>query len=201
MTKSNLVDICGRSNCLWPCPDATKQEQNDNLIAGQDQAFFHETSGALWLNFRQACAVESMAYRNPNLTVHVLMNGQNLLTKTAIMKTLIENYSNVKISSINLGDYVTGTPLESWYYCTEWNRGPFALAHLSDALRFLSLSKYGGYYSDLDMIQLRPITSHRNFLVAEDDDKLGSSVIHVDHQHPVIQTAVDEFASSYRSDF
>jgi hypothetical protein len=34
--------------------------------------------------------------------------------------------------------------------------------------------------------------------VAEDGDKLGSSVIHVDHQHPIIRTAVEKFAADYK---
>jgi lactosylceramide 4-alpha-galactosyltransferase len=189
--------MCGRPNCLSPCPYPPLPEHK-HLNVIQDKAFFHETSGATFLNFRQACVVESLAYHNPNLTVHLLMTGHQLDLNSLTMKTLRQNYPNVQITSINLGDYMVGTPLESWYFCTEWNRGWFAVAHLSDALRFLTLSKYGGYYFDLDVIQLRPVTSYRNFVVAEDDNKLGSSVIHVDHQHPVIMTAVETFATDYK---
>lgn len=194
---SSGSDMCGRPDCLWPCPYPALQEHK-HLNVTQDKAFFHETSGATFLNFRQACVVESLAFHNPNLTVHLLMTGQHLDLNSVTMKTLRLNYPNVQITSINLGDYMVATPLERWYFCTEWNRGWYAVAHLSDALRFLTLSKYGGYYFDLDVIQLRPVTPYRNFVVAEDGDKLGSSVIHVDHQHPIIRTAVETFAADYK---
>lgn len=197
LSRIEKFDVCGRTDCLWPCPVAPKEEYK-HLSADQDQAFFHETSGAQTLNIRQACVVESLAYHNPNLTVHLLMTGVKVDYNAVTLWNLKHFYPNIKITSINLGDYMSGTVLDRWYHCTEWNRGWFAVAHLSDALRFLTLSKYGGYYFDLDVIQLRPVTSYRNFVVAEDGDKLGSSVIHVDHQHPVITTAVETFASDYK---
>lgn len=125
------------------------------------------------------------------------MTGQ--IDKQAItFKTLTDHYSNVKMISIELGDYVAGTPLEKWYHCEKWNRGWFAIAHLSDALRLHSLFKYGGYYSDLDMIQLQPITSLRNFVVEEGTGKLGSSIIHVEKGHPFIEKALEAFPQDYK---
>ena len=196
-TATTRLDMCGRPDCIWPCPvppiTTTVQHQE-----GVDSAFFHETSGATFLNFRQACVVESLAHHNPNLTVHLLMTGRHLDLNSLTLGTLTTNYPNVKIAEIDLADYVAGTRLERWYFCSQWNRGWFAVPHLSDALRFLTLSKYGGYYFDLDVIHLRPVTSYRNFVVAEDGDKLGSSVIHVDRGHPVIETLVDTFAADYK---
>ena len=136
-----------------------------------------------------------------DLTVHLLMatgGPEQVDLNQATMRVLLDNYRNIHITGVNLGDYMAGSPLERWYFCNSWNRGWFALSHLSDALRFLSLFKFGGYYFDLDVIQLRPITSYRNFVVAEDVNKLGSSVIHVDYQHPVISMAVNDFPTNYK---
>ncbi len=72
------------------------------------------------------------------------------------------------------------------------------MAHLSDAMRLLFLFKFGGYYLDLDIVSLRPITSHRNFLVEEGMNKLGSSVIHADYQHPLMKEIVEKFHSEYK---
>ena len=61
------VDICGRINCLWPCP-RTNSSATGNVVdvdVTGDKAFFHETSGARSINYRQACAVESLAHLNP----------------------------------------------------------------------------------------------------------------------------------------
>ena len=194
------TDMCGRTNCLWPCPVKTVG-QVVNVDVKDNNAFFHETSGVRSINYRQACAVESLAHFNPNLTVHLLMatgGPDQIDLSRPTMRVLLDNYSNIRLTGVNLGDYMAGSPLERWYFCNPWNRGWFALSHLSDALRFLSLSKFGGYYFDLDVIQLRPITSYRNFVVAEDVNKLGSSVIHVDYQHPFIRMAVEDFPADYR---
>lgn len=189
--------MCGRPDCIWPCPFPPAKQYN-NLSIEKEKSFLHETSGAQSLNFRQACVVESLAYRNPNLTVHVLMTGEHVDLATVTMTTLRRHYPNLQFTMIDVGDYVVGTPLERWYHCTDWNRGLFAIPHLSDALRFLSLYKFGGYYFDLDVIHLRSVMPYRNFVVAEDTAKLGSSVIHVDYKHPVIQMAMEQFHSDYK---
>lgn len=198
-TTDGNLDMCGRTDCLSPCPVSVSSAHDRVINQQEDKAFFHETSGASTLNFRQACVVESLANRNPNLTIHLLMTGSNGSDLNSItLATLKKFYGNLHVTDINLGDYVAGTPLERWYFCSDWNRGWFAISHLSDALRFLTLSKFGGYYFDLDVIQLRPVTRYRNFVVAEDGDKLGSSVIHVDYQHPVIRAAVEQFPVDYK---
>ena len=191
-------DICGREGCLWPCPAASDDDEHlrDDKT---DKAFFIETTGSRnSLDFRQSCAVESLALVNPNLTVHLLMTGSEVNTSTATMKVL-SGYGNVKVTRIRLGDYIAGTPLASWYFCTDWFRGWYAVSHLSDGLRFLTLAKYGGYYFDLDVIHMKPVTAFRNFVVAEDNLKVGSSVIHADRQHPFIHKAVQGFHADYKS--
>jgi lactosylceramide 4-alpha-galactosyltransferase len=43
-----------------------------SLKSDGSNAFFIETSGSGGLNIHQACAAESLAFHNPNLTVNVL---------------------------------------------------------------------------------------------------------------------------------
>jgi len=114
------------------------------------------------------------------------------------IKLLVDNYPNIRISRIRLEDYIYGTPLEHWYFCTTWNYGSSTVSHLSDGFRFLTPSKYGGYYFDLDVIQMNLVTEFKNFVVAEDGKKVDSSVIHADFQHPIIRNAVEEFHTNYK---
>ena len=134
---------------------------------------------------------------NPNLTVYLLMTGDVDLTAPTV-KTLVDAYANLRIRRIHLGDYIAKTPLAHWYFCTTWNYGPWAVSHLSDGLRFLTLYKFGGYYFDLDVVQMRPVTSLTNFVVAEDGKKVGSSALHFDHDHALIRLAVEEFYFNYK---
>lgn len=99
---------------------------------------------------------------------------------------------------IKLSDYFLHTPLEQWYFCTDWNFGRYAVSHLSDALRFLTLYKYGGYYFDLDFVMLRPVTDRRNFTAAESHECIAAGALHFDYRHPIIVDAVNEFRTTYR---
>lgn len=192
--NSNL-DVCGRSNCTWPCPASELHQFTPPPY--RDKAFFHETSGASALDPRQACAVESLASVNPNLTIYLLLTGQVVDWNADTMKTL-RKHTNIQIRLINLGDYFIKTPLEHWYFCTTWNYGQYSVSHLSDALRFLTLYKFGGYYFDLDIIMLQPVVPYHNFIVAEDKGDLAAGAIHVEYNHPVINLAIEEFRTTYK---
>lgn len=60
----------------------------------------------------------------------------------------------MKREVIDLDSFLTETLLEKWYYCSNWTSGPYKTVHLSDALRALSVWKYGDYYFDLDFIHI-----------------------------------------------
>lgn len=194
-TVNDLVDVCGRPNCISPC--SSQEDPVASHLLYKEKAFFHETSGAPSLDIRQACAVESLARMNPNLTVYVLMSGSDVDWNTNTMSNL-KNYNNIQIHALNLGDYFINTPLEHWYFCTTWNYGPYAVSHLSDALRFLTLYKFGGFYFDLDIIMIQPVIPYHNFIVAEDENYLAAGAFHVDYMHPIIRMAIEEFRYTYK---
>jgi len=194
-------DLCGKAHCIQ-CRNVIAPEELP-IKTSDDNAFFHETSGVRELNTRQACAIESLALLNRDLNIYLLTTSRDDVNLSAAAMKSLSSYSNIRIININLGQYFLGTPLEHWYFCTTWNYGPYAVSHLSDALRFLSNLKYGGYYFDLDVIQLRSVESHRNFVVAglkfESYQVIESAAFHADYKHPIIQLAVDEFKNTYRS--
>ena len=79
----------------------------------EEKAFILETKGDKTLNFRQACAVESLALLNPDLPIHVLFVYGYFDDTTATLRTLQQHYKNVHLAHVSLEDYVAGTPLES----------------------------------------------------------------------------------------
>ena len=193
------MDMCGRTECLQFCPLSDPSLYAHLMKNGNNKAFFLETSGRSTLKYRQACAIESLARLNPNTSVHLLMTSQNIDYDSPVIKTLLANFpSNFDVTSIDVGDYVTDTPLEHWYFCTTWNYGPYPVVHLSDALRLLTLFKFGGYYFDLDVIQIRPVESYRNFIATEDRVKVANAVFHFDRGHPLLRLAIEEFHTHYR---
>ncbi|KAI9559842.1 hypothetical protein GHT06_013849 [Daphnia sinensis] len=120
-------------------------------------AFFLETAGNETLNIRQACAVESLALHNPSVTAYVLFGQESVHSSSVTLRTLTENYKNIRVVGLNMDNYLAGSPLEHWYKFTDWRNGPYHVAHFSDGLRLLTLSRYGGYYFDLDIIHVYPI--------------------------------------------
>lgn len=196
LSPERSLDVCGRNECV-NCSLPLGESGPLVDLAGTN-AFMHETSGAKALDTRQACAVESLALLNPDLTVHLLMTSPAVDVTAPSMKAL-EEYNNIRISSIDLDRYFSSSPLEHWYFCTTWNYGPYAVSHLSDALRFLTLYKYGGFYFDLDIIHLKSVTSSfRNFVVADvGKEYLAAGAFHADLKHPVVRLALEEFRNTY----
>lgn len=195
--NSTSRPICGdHANCSLTCNDYQAGAAHFVRSLG-DEAFFLETSAATALNYRQACSVESLALNNPNLTIHVLMSGSEVNRSSGTMAVL-DTYPNVDIRLSDPAAAFLDSPLEHWYFCTDWFTGSYRVAHLADALRFLTLYKYGGYYFDLDVVTMRPLTAYRNFSAAESSGEVSIGAMHFDYKHPAVVDLVDEFRSSYK---
>lgn len=195
---------CGRYGC---CPDScydtylkTNQKFTEAFPSSDYKAFVVETSNRDSLNYRQACAVESLAALNPGLPVYVLMTNESIDGNSPTVSTLKKFYSNVVFRSIYpTGELFMGTPLERWYFCSGWNYGPYAVSHLSEALRVLLLYLFGGYYFDPDIVMMQTIPRYlRNYVSYEDVGFFGSATLHTYRGHPFIKLAVEEFAKTYR---
>ncbi|XP_045026652.1 lactosylceramide 4-alpha-galactosyltransferase-like [Daphnia magna] len=175
-------------------------ETISDFLYDEEKAFFLETGGNETLNIRQACAVESLALHNPSVTAYVLFGQERVNSNSITLRTLTANYKNIHVIGLNMDNYLAGSPLEHWYKFTDWRNGPYHVAHFSDGLRLLTLSRYGGYYFDLDIIHVRPVTYYRNFIGTEDGGTASNSVIHSDYGYPVMQMAINDFPANYRAD-
>jgi lactosylceramide 4-alpha-galactosyltransferase len=171
--------------------------QDDNK---ENAAFFIETTGNGTLNYRQACAVESLALHNSNLKIHVLFTDAKINESLVTLQTLVKNYANVQFVRLNVDEYMAGTLMDHWYHCTDWRSGSYHVNNLSNALRLLTVYKYGGYYFDLDIISVRPVTYYRNFVAAESDKHVNNDVIHADLKNAFIETAIKDFVFNFRQD-
>lgn len=207
-------DICGRpAQCGRPC-NRTVSEHSVRIFLGKNagnaskmlkgvNAYLIETSGRLKLNYRQLCSIESLAFHNPNLTIYVLFTigiRKSLEEPFEIkdLRILNSKYGNINAGVINLNEFISGSPLEHWYHCTSWREGPYSIGHLSDGIRLLILSKFGGYFFDLDLIHVRPVTHYKNFVGLVDLSHVGNGAMHVEQGHPIIDLAIEEFHKNYR---
>ena len=144
--------------------------------------------------------MESLAFNNPTLKIYLVLTDGNKGEQNVkgILHNLTETYKNIVLVHVQIEDLLVGTSLEKWYHCNDWKTGPYHVSHLSDALRFLILYKYGGYYFDLDVIHVRPVTFYRNFAVSESRSVIGSSVLHFEKNHEIMRMSLEEFPKSYK---
>lgn len=108
--------------------------------------FFHETScnsfvnGKIWLNPRQACAIESAAKMNPHMDVYVLFSSPGVLKfegdeSDNIIQSLL-SYRNVHLLHLDYEKYTRNTPIAELYRSGLIEKNvDFAVAHASDMLR------------------------------------------------------------------
>ncbi|KAI9563395.1 hypothetical protein GHT06_010858 [Daphnia sinensis] len=140
---------------------------------GQKRIMFIETSGEKCLRPRQACAIESAARTNPDMTVYVYMakerppgrpemdRGEGLERRCETMQ-ILESFTNVYFIRDSLPKHLVDTPLESLYFNGNMKNSQYALQHISDAVRVALLYKHGGIYLDLDVVVLRSLRCLRN---------------------------------------
>jgi lactosylceramide 4-alpha-galactosyltransferase len=121
---------------------------NDSVIGNES---------GLVITQRQACAVASAAYTNPDTKVYLLYTCPiigNLGNSPEYVKQML-SYPNVRIWKLVISEYMKGTPLETWDYMGKIRSSKWPLSHASDILRFITLWKYGGTYMDLDFVILK----------------------------------------------
>ncbi|XP_060522195.1 lactosylceramide 4-alpha-galactosyltransferase-like isoform X2 [Cylas formicarius] len=153
--------------------------------------FFHETScnsfleGKIVINPRQACAVESAARLNPNMDVYLLYaapgNVKNQTRQSDRILKLLQAYPNVKILHVDLGQYMTGTPVENLWTTRQMQHSQYAQSHTSDVLRYLTLWKYGGIYLDLDVVVIKSLEDlEANYAGVESDEAVAAGILSFD---------------------
>lgn len=142
--------------CYLPPPlgESTAQSEDENEFLpfiGKDplgptpgqSIFFHETScsvdSEIFLNARQACAIESAAKTNPDKEVFVLFTSprkRSIPGSSAHLEALSQ-YKNIILRNVDLWEYSRGTLIEDWIHDNVLFTSEYVNFHLSDFMRFL----------------------------------------------------------------
>ncbi|KAL1497875.1 hypothetical protein ABEB36_008761 [Hypothenemus hampei] len=157
-----------------------------------ESIFFHETSctsfinGKIFITARQACAVESAARMNPDHEVYLLYAspGKFVFENSESDRFIQElmKYSNVNIFHVDLSEYFKGSPIEDLWANGKLRQSKYAQSHTSDALRFLTLWKYGGIYLDLDVIVIKNLNQlSTDFSGVESDKAVAAGILGFNH--------------------
>ncbi|XP_023233605.1 lactosylceramide 4-alpha-galactosyltransferase-like [Centruroides sculpturatus] len=170
--------------------DDKKIDENDEK-SEKLNIFFFETSGASSLNIRQICAVESTARHNPSANITVFM-----FTSRNIKNDLL----NVHMRRMSFEEIFVGTPLEDWYFKKEWKKSKYKTHHLSDAVRYAVIWRYGGIYLDLDIVMLKPLPFTTNFVVKSRKNSLCNGIFGMQRHHSFLYDCMKNLSEEYKSD-
>ncbi|RNA42330.1 lactosylceramide 4-alpha-galactosyltransferase-like [Brachionus plicatilis] len=153
-----------------------------------------------FLDYKQMCSIESAAFNNPKADVHTVSLGAKLDSN------LLKKYPNIKFTVADESEVFNNTPLMAWWLSHEKEllKSHYWIHDLSDAMRVALLYKYGGYYSDLDTITIRELTSlvQRNglgYITEFSKPSLGNGVLVFGKNHSFLQHVIADFSQNYKA--
>ncbi|XP_062095963.1 uncharacterized protein At4g19900 [Humulus lupulus] len=158
---------------------------------------------------RESFAVESLFKSHPNsclVIVSKTMDSDEGINR--VLKPFSD--SGFKVLAISPDyDYVfKNTPAEAWFNLLKTgkvNPGEIPLGqNLSNLLRLALLYKYGGVYTDTDMIFVKSFSRLKNVIGAQTIDletgkwsRLNNAVLVFDKSHPLLFEFIKEFALTF----
>ncbi len=139
----------------------------EEFVPAEHQMFFVETGERTFFKGRECCSIESAAIKSQLSQILIVMTSKVLeLHLSNCTRNIYEKYPNVKFYTTTFGKVFNGTAIEG----QERRYDPtfkFAKTKISDLLRMALVYKYGGFYSDLDIVTLKPLTGLKNFVPME----------------------------------
>ena len=102
-------------------------------------------------------------------------------------------------------------PMEYQIQSDQTNKEIVKSVHLSDAIRIILIFKYGGWYSDLDMVIIKPLTELQNVLSCDEfpdienhllsqdflGKKVSNAIFHFEKEHSFLKKCIENFASLF----
>ncbi|XP_043240833.1 lactosylceramide 4-alpha-galactosyltransferase-like [Amphibalanus amphitrite] len=137
--------------------------------------FLLETSGRSEIRPREWCAVESAARAHPGYTV-LFLTATARVRRTALAAAVLA-FNNTRLAQLDFAEVFEGTLLEEWYRSRAVLRSWWQASHMSDALRFALLTKYGGIYLDTDVIVRRSMADMDDGAGLESEHSVAAGVL------------------------
>ncbi|XP_063729292.1 uncharacterized protein LOC134856934 [Symsagittifera roscoffensis] len=154
--RQNLMedDNSAGSNSFYPGESLCKEE----LESSFGKTIWIVETKHNWAKSRNLCAVEAMARQMPEWCVRLLTLNYTWSSPRNHEASLLQSkYHNIRTSALEPERILRDTPLENFTMSAKWHKSKFQVSHLSDLLRLALLFKYGGIYSDSDILAFKSI--------------------------------------------
>ncbi|KAJ2992391.1 Lactosylceramide 4-alpha-galactosyltransferase [Globomyces sp. JEL0801] len=109
----------------------------------------------------------------------------------------------MSIKFLNHQELMSETPLEAWYEKGEWESNNLKSFDLADAVRLAIIYKFGGIYSDLDIILFnRKVLETKNKMAHQHIDpwhghQINSNFLDFEPKHPFVWMMMEYFVDTY----
>ena len=120
------------------------------------------------------------------------------------MKKLASKYKNIYFLSLSsLKEFVSGSPYEHDLECSRKScklleASTYPEYHYSDLLRVLLVYKFGGIYSDLDIVTLKPfpeVLDTKDLVAADTSGRLGNCFLKFKRGHSFLELTMRHIVS------
>ena len=124
----------------------------------------------------------------------------------SLLKKLTSKYKNIYFLSLsNLTKFVSGSPYEKDLKCSRkvcqlLESSMYPEYHYSDLIRTLLVYKFGGIYSDLDIVTLKSFPENledKNLLAADTSSRLGNCFLKFEKGHSFPGLAMKNIVSIF----
>ena len=90
------------------------------------------------------------------------------------------------------------TPIENLYNLPEFKSSPNRMTHLSDSLRLVLIYKFGGFYSDIDMIVIKDMSKLRNVFANIGVRHIPNGEFHLEKNHRIMLPILTKIKEEYK---
>ena len=170
--------------------------------------FFLEASRIFKFKSIQWCSIESAAYNNPNKDIVVVFLYYNVFKAPRLLHNISSEYKNIYFVHISsMSEFVRESPYEKDLQC---NRRECALIeksarygfrdyNYSDLMRVLIVYKFGGLYSDLDIVALKPLPDNLpiRFMTADSSRRLSTVYFRFEKRSPFLNELMKDIVDNF----
>ncbi|GMN50843.1 hypothetical protein TIFTF001_019998 [Ficus carica] len=196
-------------------------ETENQFFSARMKEFFFSSSGKCKLRFfmtwissldsfreREFFAIESLFKSHPNACLAIISKTMDSERGVGILKPFSDSGFRVMAVTPDHDSVFRNTPAESWFKDLKKgnvNPGEISLGqNLSNLLRLCLLYKFGGIYTDTDMIFVNSFSKLRNVIGAQTVDletgswsRLNNAVLVFNKNHPLLLRFIQEFSLTF----
>ncbi|XP_064101390.1 lactosylceramide 4-alpha-galactosyltransferase-like [Macrobrachium nipponense] len=149
--------------------------------------------------YRTWCSVESWAGQHPDKDLWYILISPFISDTTGILKSLLDQYPNIRVVSSNFREVFKVTPLwdlfnsDKWLKNTDWPE-----SNLSNMVRGALVWKLGGVYTDSDTICIANTNKFTNAVGLYKDTGVNGAVLIGQPRHKAYWMLMEDIKENFK---